>query len=355
MARKPNFTDLARLAGVSIATVSRLANSSARVSPEIEEKVKRAAEELGINLYAGDRSKVVGFLLSNRPMLHPFHSHVLAGTESYCAARGWNVLFLTFSYSASVSSQELRLPLLERRDMVSGFIVAGTNSNNLLDLLNRKRIPYAVLGNNVVGEWRSERSDVVWFDDVQGATEVTRYVVSLGHRDIWFVGNTRLPWFARRYEGYCRAMQEVGLPPRLSGIDSNDERNLGLLATKSILARREPLSAIFAGDDATAKGVYSAVRDMSMSIPEDISVVGFNDIEAGLLHPALTTVRVFTEEIGKHLAEAVLRRIENRRAEPQQFTIHTQLIKRESCRTLSETKELVPTEPSSAPILTPIH
>jgi DNA-binding LacI/PurR family transcriptional regulator len=73
------------------------------------------------------------------------------------------------------------------------------------------------------------------------------------------------------------------------------------------------------------------------------------------LHPALTTVRVFTEEIGKHLAEAVLRRIENRCAEPQQFTIHTQLIKRESCRTLSETKELVPTEPSSAPILTPIH
>lgn len=354
MPPKPKFVDLARLAGVSVATISRVANGSARVSPEIEEKVRKVADELGINLYRGRSSKVIAFLLSNRQMLHPFHSHVLIGAESYCAARGWNIVFLTFSYSPNVSGHELRLPqILERRDTVSGFILAGTNSQNLLELLNRRTIPFAVLGNNVLGEWPSEQYDVVWFDDIQGAAELTRYFQSLGHRDIWFVGNTRLPWFARRYEGYCRAMQEAGLAPRLSGLDSKEERVLGLLATKLLLARREPVTAIFAGGDATAEGVYSALRDAGMNVPEDISVAGFNDIEAGLLHPALTTLRVFTEEIGKHLAEALLTRIDNPHAGPQQVTIPTQLIKRESSRPLSETERLDAAESPPGTITAP--
>jgi DNA-binding LacI/PurR family transcriptional regulator len=356
LARKGTFREVARIAGASVATVSRVATGSARVSPEIADRVKKAAQQLGVDLFRRSRSKVIAFILSNRDMLHSFHSHILAGTEAYCAARGWNTLFLTLRYQAGAPWKELHLPhILERRDTVSGFIIAGTNSRNFLDLLTHKGIPFAVLGNNVVGEWKPADYDVVWFDDIQGSYEITRYLLSLGHRDIWYVGNTRLPWYLRRYEGYARAMQEAGVTPRLSEIASDNDGDIGFLATKAILAQRRPVSAIFAGGDPTAEGVYKALRDGDLHIPQDISAAGFNDIEATILHPRLTTVRVFTEQVGKHLAEMVLNRIESPGQGPQQFTIPTQLVRRESCEPLPATKETHRGEGSRQTELTRTH
>jgi len=338
--KKGTFQEVAKMAGVSGATVSRVAARADHVSPEITARVEKAAQMLGVDLFRRGRSKVIAFILSNRNVLHPFHSHVLVGAEAYCAARGWNTLFLTLRYEGVVPWKELHLPeILERRDTVAGFMVAGTNSKNLLDLLTHKGIPFAVLGNNVVGEWNPSDCDVVWFDDVQGAYEMTRHLLSLGHRNIWYIGNTRLPWYLRRYEGYARAMQEAAVTPRLSDIASDNDRDIGFLATKTILDRREPVSAIFSGGDTAALGVYRALRDSDLRIPHDISVAGFNDIEASILHPHLTTARVFTDQLGNHLAEMVLKRIESPGQGPQQFTVPTQLVRRESCEPLTITKE----------------
>jgi DNA-binding LacI/PurR family transcriptional regulator len=208
-----------------------------------------------------------------------------------------------------------------------------------LDLLTHNRIPFAVLGNNVIGEWEPGEYDVVWFDDVQGAYELTRYVLSLGHRDFWFVGNTRLPWYPRRYEGYARAMQEAGAHPRHIQMESDVDRDIGFLATKSIVDEGQPVSAIFAGSDQTADGIYDALRDSGLRIPDDVSVVGFHDIEATFLHPHLTTVRVFVPEVGKHLTELVLRRIEAPSRAAQRFTLPTEVIRRESCSPPSVARE----------------
>lgn len=347
MGKKARFADVARAAQVSTATVSRVATGSARVNPEIVERVKAAAQELGIDLYGRNKSNVIAFLLSNRGMLHAFHSQILVGAESYCATHGWNLLFLTLRYPLNVPWQDLHLPqILQRRDMVGGVIVGGTNSQNLLELLKQKGIPFAVLGNNVVADWRPEEHDVVWFDDVQGAFEMTRYLQSLGHRHIWYVGNTRLPWHQRRYDGYARAMEQAGLTARRSEIYSENNQDIGYLATKTILARGEPLSAIFAADDPAAEGVYKALRDCGLRVPDDLSVAGFNDVEGRLLHPTLTTVRVFVEQVGMHLAELVLKRIEFPNPAPQQFTIPTQLVKRESCQTFSEATQAATGAPS---------
>jgi len=354
MAKKGTFQEVARLAGVSGPTVSRVVTGRARVSPEIADRVKRAAQQLGVDLFRGGRSKVIVFVLSNRDMLRSFHSHILVGTEAYCAARGWNTLFLTLRYLAGVPWKDLHLPpILERRDAVGGFVVAGTNFKNFLNLLDHKGLPFAVLGNNVVGEWKPDAHDVVWFDDIQGAYEMTHYVLSLGHRDLWYVGNMHLPWYLRRYKGYARAMEEVGLSPRVSDIDSDNNGDIGFLATKSILARRQPVSAIFAGADCAAEGVYRALRDSGLHTPQDISVAGFDDIEAAILHPHLTTVRVFTEQVGKRLAEMVLKRIESPSAASRQFTIPTQLVRRESCKPPSAAKETYGGERLLQPELTP--
>ena len=302
------------------------------MSPEVQKRVREAAQGLGFNRIAGSTARIVTFLLSNREMMHYFHSRVLVGAQEFLAARDYDVLHYSFRYQPGVSWKSLKLPdVLLRRDLVGGFILAGANTRNLLELMTEKEIPFVVFGNNVLGDWPQEQSDVVWSDDVQGSYDLTRHLQALGHRDIWYIGNCNLSWYARCYEGYARAMTDAGLQPRLSGFATDQEEELGYLATKSILSRREPVTAIFAAADVAAQGVYRALRDCGLSIPADVSVAGYNDIEADRFHPPLTSVRVFSEQIGKSLAELLLNRITRPDLPPQRCSIPTQVIRRESC------------------------
>ena len=180
---------------------------------------------------------------------------------------------------------------------------------------------------------------------------MTRYLQSLGHRQIWYVGNCRLPWFARRYEGYRQAMEEAGLSPRAGDMDFDNGDDIGYLTTKSILKSGEAVTAIFAGEDAAARGAYKALQEGGLRIPDDISVAGFNDTpEAAALNPPLTSVHVFTDQAGKQMAELLLKRIGRPDLGLEVITIPTQLIKRESCRLLVQT-EAAPKEESFQPAL----
>jgi DNA-binding LacI/PurR family transcriptional regulator len=329
---RPRLRDIAAAAGVSVATASRVLNGSNRVAPEIQKAVLDAATILNIDLSDRNKTKTLVFILSNRAMLHAFHSRILIGAEAYCAAQGWDMIFLSFSYSPHTPWKELHLPkIVQRHDVVRAAILAGTNSTNLLQLLVDKGIPFAVLGNNVIGDRQIlEDSDVVYSDDTQGGYEITRYLIQLGHRHIWFVGNTRLPWFGRCYEGYQRAMEEADLALQQSSIDSEDETEIGYLGTKSLLGRGNPVTAIFAGNDPTAHGVYKALRESGLRIPEDISVAGCNDTMGGFLYPALTTIREFPEQLGRHMVELILNRITKPQQPPQHISIPTEFIRRDS-------------------------
>jgi LacI family transcriptional regulator len=322
------------LAKVSPATVSRVARDYPRVDAELRTRVKLAAARLGVALgeKRNESGRMLTFLLSNRDVLHSFHARVLVGAENYCARMNWEVVFLSFPYTPGISPKDLHLPqILMRRAAVRAAILAGVNYPNLLQALHERQIPFAVLGNNVVGDWPIDRYDVVFSDDVQGAFELTRHLVEQGHERIWFIGDCQLPWFARCGQGYRRAMQEAGLELLMSEIHS-DGQELGYLATKSILAGQASVSAIFAGSDQVARGVYGALRESGISIPQDISIVGLNDTESAFFQPALTSVREFPEELGRHLADFALKRIDDPDRPPQHLTIPTQMILRDSER-----------------------
>ena len=326
------LSDLARAADVSVSTVSRIATGSASVSPEIEKRVRNIASSLGIELCTTCKSRTVAFLLSNRPMLHPYHSRVLCGAEAYCALQGYKLLFISLSYPLNAGRRELHLPQLTgSRRAVCGYIISGTNSPGLLDLLNRKTVPFAVLGNNVVGDWRSQDYNVVWDDDVQGTYDAIRYLQVLGHQAIWFVGNCQLPWFSRCYAGYSRAMLEASLAPRLEDVGLENMEEVGYLATKSILGRNDSASAIFTGSTTAAYGTYRALKDAGLRIPDDISVAAVGECEPAMLDPPLTTAREFPEQTGRNLARLLLNSLANPDLGPQQTVIPTQLVKRESC------------------------
>lgn len=332
-AKKVGLREIASAANVSLATASRVLRGNSRVSPDIQKAVLDGAKRLGIDPAQRNKARTLAFLLSNRAVLHAFHSRILSGAEEHCAAHGWNLVFVSFKYSAQVPSEELHPPkLVLRNDLVRGVILAGANSINLLEQLAREGVPFSALGNNVTdGEKELADYDMVFASDIQGSEDATRYLIDLGHRHIAFVGNTRLPWFARCFAGYSRAMNDAGLKLRQSGMDSKDEAESGYLGTKSLLASDEPVTAILAGNDPTAHGVYKALRDRGITIPDDISVVGCDDTVGSWLYPALTTTREFPEQLGTALAELLLNRIADPEAGPQRVSIPTELIKRDSC------------------------
>jgi DNA-binding LacI/PurR family transcriptional regulator len=340
-AGKVGLREVAAAAKVSVATVSRVLNGNSRVAPNIQKIVTNAAASLNFDLSQRNKTKALAFVLSNRAMLHSFHSRVLHGAESYCAAHGWDMVFLSFDYSPNAQWNELHLPkVVQRRDVVRAVILAGTNSANLAELLDYKGIPFVILGNNVLGNVDSLKSDMIFSNDIQGSDDITRYLIGLGHRHISFVGNLHFPWFARCFAGYRNAMEEAGLVASHSSIDSADEAEIGYLGTKSLLARGEPVTAIFAGNDATAHGVYKALRDSGLEVPHDVSVVGCDDTVGELLYPRLTTIREFPEQLGKQMVELILSRIANSDREPQRITLPTELIKRDSCRPVFANSDL---------------
>ena len=337
--KKLVLRDIASAANVSPATVSRVLNGHSRVTPSVRETVLQAAAKLNFDPSQRNRTKALAFILSNRAMLHPYHSRILVGAEACCADHGWDIVFLSFNYSSKVPWKELHLPkVVQRHDVVQGVILAGTTSTNLLELLDHKGIKFVVFGNNLIGEGKSLNQDAVFSDELQGGKDVTRYLIRLGHRDIWFVGNTRLPWFARAFEGYRHAMEEAGFTPRESSIDSEDAAEIGYLGTKSLLGGGEPVTAIFAGSDSTAHGVYKGLADSGLSVPGDVSVVSCDDTIGAWLHPALTTIREFPEQIGKQMVEVLLNRIARPGQKPQRITVPTELMKRDSCRQISNSQ-----------------
>jgi LacI family transcriptional regulator len=344
--RKTTLKDVARLAKVSSATVSRVASGNPQVDPEIQAAVYAAAKKLGIDLTETRKNRTIAFVLGNRDTVNEFQSRILLGAEGYCAQHNWDLQFISFRCDLYAPPANLRLPeALTRANRVSGVILSGTHSVSILSALREKRIPFSVVGNNIVGEWRPEDFDCVSTDDVRGSAEITQYLISQGHRAIWFIGNQRLPWFARCAEGYSRTMKEAGLEPHFSEIRSED-RELGYLAIKSLLANGERPTGVFAGTDEVASGVYQALQESGILIPDDISVAGFNDTLGELLHPGLTTAREFPKELGSHLAEFTLRRIREPNIAPQQLTVPTELVRRESVRHIA---------PLAASPKTPIH
>lgn len=330
--RKVRLQDIARAAGVSGSTVSRVVNRTGRVSPELVERVQRIAGRLKVDLRARLKPRLLGFVLGNRHLLHPFHSRILAGVEACCAQHNYHVVFLSLHYPPDVTWQDLQVShLLQRQDVVDGFILAGVHSQNLIDLLVRSSLPLAVQGNNILRPWREGQYDAVYYDDVDGGYQMTGYMQSLGHHDIWFVGNRQFPWFDRCYDGYARAMSERHAVARAVAPDAILPREAGYLGMQSILLQRAPVTAVFAGSDATAQGVYDALRDAGRLVPGEVSVAGLDDIEAATMHPRLASVHIPLEEVGRQLAELVISRLETPGMDPRQVMVETTLVKGESC------------------------
>jgi DNA-binding LacI/PurR family transcriptional regulator len=334
--------EVARRARVSVGTVSRVMNNLPDVNPELRARVQEVLEELNYRpnararSFARNSSPTLSFILSNRDFLHPFHSHVLQGVEEYCEEAGYFVIYTRFRYLPAVSASDLRLPpVLQSHGIADCVILAGANYDNFTRSLEKRVIPYVLLANNFVTEHCREPYDQVRFDDFTGAVEATRYLLQLGHKHIWFIGDVSVPWYRNRFEGYTKTMKEAGLEPKAQTAGLSDDRFLnGFHSARMMLERKAPVTAIFAGTDDVAYGAWEALRMQGLEVPRDVSLVGFDDLYGQSRMPALTSVRVDAEEVGRQLAKMAINKIKMQGQRFSEVLLPALLIKRETCRPL---------------------
>jgi DNA-binding LacI/PurR family transcriptional regulator len=334
--------DVARKARVAVGTVSRVLNNHPDVDPDLRERVQHALKALHYRpnaraqSFARNSSPVVSLILSNRDFIHPFHSHVLQGVEEYCQESGYFVIYTRFQYLPTVAPGEIQLPgVLQSHGIADCVILTGTNYDNFIEVLDKSNIQYVLLANNLITEARREPFDQVRFDDYTGALEATRYLIHLGHKRIWFIGETSVPWYRNRHGGYTAAMSEAGLEPMAQTLSFSDDRFLnGMNSMKMILEQKAPVTAVLAGNDDLAYGAWEGLRSFGLDVPRDISLIGFDDQLGQARGPSLTSVRVESTEVGRQLAKMAIAKIKSKGQRLPEVLLPTTLMKRETCRPL---------------------
>ncbi len=335
--------DVAREARVGLGTVSRVLNGGTHVSPATRQRVLATIRRMGFRPHAPARrilrrrAEMVCFLLSNRDFLHTFHARILQGVETYARMLKQQVVFAVVHYHERTPSHRIPLPpLLLERGWVDGLILAGTIYPNFLRRIQAMQIPFVAFGNNVVGLEGRRRFDQVCFEGKKGESDATRFVIEQGHRNIAFVADTIYPWFRQRYLGYLEGMEAGQLEP--IGVTSQQPVNFveyGEWAAGDLLARNPRPTAVLAGNDEIAYGLWRSFRRLGVRVPEEVSLVGFDDREEALLmDPPLTTVRVHREEIGQACMKMLLERLHHPDMPFTEQVLPTELVVRETVRRL---------------------
>jgi DNA-binding LacI/PurR family transcriptional regulator len=341
--KQKTIRDVARAAGVGVGTISRVLNSSSQVSRETRARVLEAIRRLGFRPNAQARrilkrrSEIVCFLLSNRDFLHPFHARILQGVESYASSLKHHVLFAVLHYSPRAAPEKIDLPpVLQEHGLIDGVILAGTIYPNLLRRIEAIHMPFVAFSNNVVGMDGDHLYDQVGFDDFNGTLQATRYLIEQGHRLIDFAGDTSFPWIQRRFSGYRQAMRESKLKP-VSIMARNPDGfvDFGQKGAARVLTQGARPTAIVAGNDETAYGLWLSLRRHGVKVPDEISLVGFDDREeAVLMDPPLSTIRVHKEEIGETCMKMLLERLHHPQMAFSQRILPTEFVVRGTVRHL---------------------
>lgn len=323
---RPTMEDVARRAGVSRALVSLVMRGSPKVSEQRRAAVLRAAEELGYSPHAMARSlasrtsSVLGVMVSD--LHNAFFAEVVDGLDEAARAEGFELIINTGGRRASRERHAVD-SLLSFRP--AGVVLLGP-------VVPASTIAAAAEQSPVVLVSRSSRLstvDTVNDDGQTGCGLAIDHLVSLGHTRIVHLDGGGGSESGTRRRGYLAAMRRHGLDPLVIPSEYTDAA--GAKAVREMLARHDgPLpSAILAANDLNAIGAISALEEAGMRVPEDISVVGYDNTSlAALRHIALTTIDQPRMEMGRLAAEALLERVRGQRTEPVRHLLHPKLVVR---------------------------
>lgn len=322
--------DVARLAGVSTATVSRILNSPDAGRPETRRRVAAAVKKLGYEPNVSARNlrinRTATIIVVLPDINNPFFSFIVRGIEDVAHEQGFSVLLCNTDNDLQ---RELQYTKIIGRRGADGAIVltARVSSPHILKMAERVPVVLAC-------EYIDGAVSQVSIDNVGAAMDATRHLIQLGHRRIAYVNGPPDVILSRdRLRGYTLALQQAGLPvleeliaPGTFYLES------GVEAARRLLGLPEPPTAVFCANDEMAIGFIRAAEAMGRRVPDDVAVVGFDDIRfASFYRPALTTVAQPMYEIGRRAAQLLLDQVGGKADGPQSIVLPHRLVVRESC------------------------
>lgn len=303
----PTIRDVARLAGVSIASVSAVANGRQTASPEVRRKVEKAMkaldyhpDHLARSLKTG-RSRVIGMIIPD--LTNPFFVELMCGAEEMARTAGYSVIFSNSNENPAQERENLAMLYSQR---VGGVVLACSDGHAAYDRLTARRFPIVFIDRLPASGFHGR---AVIVDNVGAAYEATRHLVKLGHVDIAIIaGRTDLSVGIERIEGFRKAMQEAYLPIQEAYFRQGDfSWESGYRCAMELLDLPKPPTAIFPCNNKMTLGLMRALTERGVQCPEYVSVLAFDDFPwTSHFQPRLTAVAQPSHEMGKRAVELLL-------------------------------------------------
>jgi DNA-binding LacI/PurR family transcriptional regulator len=329
-----NIYDVARLAGVSLSTASKALNGRKDVKESTRQRVVEVARRIDYHPshlargLARRRTGNLGLVALRRPLdtiiVNPFYSRVIEGVEAECMERGVNMLFSVQPWAAEGQAQA---PKMVREKSVDGLLLLGGMPQGFLDEMASCGIP--AVGVDCFS--RGAALNAVQADNAQGASLAAAHLAGLGHRLVGMLaGPADDLSFAQRRDAFIQACQQRGLQVRL--VEPPGDYAADEPAWKLPMLREPRPTAVFCANDDHAFHFTRQCQQAGLSVPKDISIIGFDDVDmACYFHPPLTTLRVPKREMGAQAVQRLMQLIEKPDQPPQALVLPVELVLRESC------------------------
>jgi LacI family transcriptional regulator len=329
---RATLVDIANLAGVSKATVSLVLRNSPTIPKRTHERVHEAAKSLGYVYNRGAASlrstetRLVAMAVND--LTNPYFAEIVASIED--ALTEQNRIVLMCNSDESIARQRAFVEAVREYNVGGLLIVPATGTSAaFIDLLREWRLPCVCVSRAVPGA----QVDLVQADHRSGMIAAMNHLLELGHRRIGMLGlNENISTGRLRFEGYCHALAQAGIPiePRLV-LSGPATRDTGMSQLLALLDLPEPPSAVVCFNDVVAFGAMLGLRARDLTPGRDFSVIGFDDIaEATLWRPALTSIAVARNVVGRTAAQLLLKRIADFERPVETVLLPTELIVRET-------------------------
>lgn len=313
--------DIAEHAGVSISTVSRVLNNTGGISESVQQHVLEIADELGYDRGENNRPDLKNVMLLSKlffsSTIDPFHADILNHIEIACTEAGIHFSYATLSHD-DVSEEKLFARL--QRNQVDGLLLLAIDDPDLLEQLQALNIPIVMINTDSP----ESRLDAFLPDNYQGARLAMRHLIENGHERILHITESKRRTIQHRTEAYCAALTKAGIPfdpDLIVETDINAEETYRIMSRRFAQAKLD-FTAVFCANDLSAMGLIRAAQESGLRIPEDLSVIGFDDVAtSAFLSPPLTTIRINTRE----LTSLALRRLMERTIRPDMTPIRVSL------------------------------
>ena len=332
----PTIKDVAQKAKVSTATVSLVIHNNKRISERTKKKVLRVIRDLNYRPSKMARGLVmrqtqnIGFILTDDHFLktEPFYTYIFLGTEFEARGHKYYILLNTIP---TVFEQDDCLPRFVKENNVDGIIIAGKVPPELISCIEPYHIPLVFV------DYYPPTGDhyAILIDNIEGGRKATDYLISLGHRRIAFVGgDLDHPSIYDRLQGYQSALKKANIPLDHTIIITTEKatsRESGAHAVRQLFQQQKQITAIFACNDAMALGALQYLTSTGLRVPQDVSIIGFDDVETGKHENIpLTTLRVPMIDMGGQATKMIVDILENKANKPHKVLIPAELIVRES-------------------------